>query len=220
MEIERQEDIDKGSLDREKLIEIYSDLGLYLMYQDEPEDRIEKFREKYGDIRNELLYLDSRDIVSIDDKVENISLKSSDRTLARRIADKVHNEKKQPSEVIELSWIPDYLSSPEIKERYQGTGETIDQNPSEEISTRIFEILSEDGALYPSEVEERFSTDISPDPAPWLIYLEAQDAVERTKEDKYRLVEENISDSFFGEKLNTAGRLKDEQNHGNDPWKF
>lgn len=219
MDVENKTDIDKGSIDSEALIEIYADLGLYLMYDDKPEDSVEKFQEKYGEIRNELVYLRSREAVTLDDNIEKISLKSSDRNIAHRIANEIHNEKNHPDEVVDLSWVPEYLSSPEMKEEQSEPVKNLDQRPSDKVPTRVFEALSSDEPLYPSEVEEEFAAETTFDLEPWMKYLETQGAVEKVEPGGYRLVEGNISDRFFGEKLNTEGRIKDHERYGNDPWK-
>lgn len=219
MENQRESDIDKGNLEGEVLVEIYADLGLNLIHKKKPDNRIERLEETYGDIRNELLYLLSQDSISLDDEIESISLKSSERDTARRMANKVHYERKKPTEVVSLSWVPEYLSSPEIEEDYRKEIEVLDQNPNEEVTSRILEILSADETISASEVEERFSAEVYLDLDPWMTYLETQSVIEKVEDQEYRLVEENISDRFFGEKLNAEGRIKDQKRYGNDTWK-
>lgn len=215
-----EKEVDKGSLEPDTLIEIYSDLGLNLIHNKKPYERTDILEEKYGDIRNELLYLQSTGDISVDGEIEEISLRPMKRDIARKIADRVHNQRKIPAEVAEMSWIPDYLSSPDIiEEDYREETELLDQRPDEEVPTRIFEILDAEKPLTSSDVEEKFSAEINFQLEPWMKYLETQGVVEKVESERYRLVEENISEKFFGTKLNAEGRIKDQERYGNDPWK-
>jgi hypothetical protein len=218
METEYNSDIDKGELEGEVLIEIYADLGLKLMYNDPATDRVQKFQEKYGDIRNELIHLRDQDAITIDEETNYISLKHSDRTIARKIANEVHNEKKHPVYVSNLSWIPEYLSEPEMEEEYNKPLEDPTQDPDEDVVAPVIEVLSED-ALKPHQVEEELVADINFEIEPWLKYLETQDILERSESGHYSLVEENIVERFLEGGFNSKGQIKERDRYGNDPWK-
>lgn len=210
--------VDKGRIDPEKLVEIYSDFGLQMDYNEKPKRQITKLEEQFGDITSEILYLNKIGAVEYSEN-KSVTLETSERKIARRLSQRVFRDKEKPSEVVESGDIAHHLEEPDSSEDYNKPIDCIDQEVNDELYTRIIDILSNGEALTAEEVEEELAVDVNFDLEPKLRNMERKGAAARVEEDRYRLLPENIDESFFGEELNLEGQLRDQQRHGNDPWK-
>lgn len=209
--------IDKGGIDAEKLVDIYSEFGLQMEHDRKPEWELSHLESRYGDLTNEILYLNSIDAVRYNE--EKVVLKASERSIAERVNRTMINEKKVASQLLESGILPEYLQEPSITEDYSEPVEGLDQRFDDEVYTRIIEILSDGGDMTPAEISEEVAVDIFPELEPRLRIMERKGSALRKDSGEYRLLTERIDDSFFGEDLNVRGALKQEEQKSDNPWR-
>lgn len=216
MEKRGPEYVDKGELSPEKLVEIYSDFGLMMEYDEKPEMQVSDLEDRFGDVTNEVLYLSKIGAVEYRDD-SHIKLGASERSIANRMNQRIVWESERPSEVVENGALPDYLKEPEMSEEYREAIDSVDQRFNEEIYTRMVEILV-DEALEPEGVEDELVGEINFDPETRLRIMERKGSAVGKADGTYELVPERIGDHFFGEEM-TSESLRSEQWHDNNPWK-
>lgn len=209
--------VDK-EVDPEKLVRIYAEFGLLMEYDEKPENKISNLEERFGYVTNEVLYLEKIGAVEYSDDW-SVTLRTSERPIAETLNQRLSWDGEQPEDILKSGALPGYIEEPEIKEDFNTPNDSLDQDPDDELYTRIIEALSGGRALKPGEVEDELAVDVNFDLKPKLDYMETQNAAIRRKDGRYELLPENIDDSFFGEGLNKRGVLAERQRHRNNPWK-
>jgi hypothetical protein len=184
MEEFRPDYVDKGEIEPEKIAEIYSEFGLYFRQNVPPRKDLHELREKYGDIANEIVYLDRKNAIDLKDSSE-VHMNESEKVAAKRMAETINLGQKQPGEALATEIARQYILEPEpaAEKRNEKIGGS--HQPDLGVVSVLLDALEDEPATI-EKIEERMPGEPNFDYEFWLKYLETQGVSYREGEEYAR----------------------------------
>lgn len=223
MEVEHREPgyVDKGEVDENKLVKLYSHLGAYINRNNIPSKEIEDLEDAYGDISQELLYMKEENLAYlVGENNLRVVLAENERGLAEKIY-RMSLQNMAPEEIVhDHQSIPSYITSPGSFEEEFNTETDLTHEPPEEVIGRVVNALPEKEAVEPGSIEGSMDVEIGSGIEFWLDYLETQDVVEKESSERVKLVDSEEVNRLLEESSEKYSEsLKQQQRFRNDPWK-